>query len=87
MLTARSYDPASGRLSQISTGTQGHIQSLRYTFDPLGNLKERIDTNQNNLKERFGYDKLNRLIRAELVGFATKEYPYDAGYGANWGTA
>ncbi len=80
IVTLRTYDPASGYLSQISTGlgSGGAIQSLKYTFDPLGNLRERLDRNQADLTERFKYDKRNRLTRIDLVGIGQKHFDYDS---------
>ena len=76
--TIRAYNPSTGLIEAISTGSMGGVQSLSYDFDALGNLKQRIDDNQ-GATENFLYDDLNRLTSAELVEFAlTKTYQYNA---------
>ena len=83
LITARSYDPASGRLRLLTTGTaspgDSSIQHLGYTFDTLGNLQSRTRSEGvTSLTETFDYDGLNRLRSATLVGIGTRNYDYDA---------
>ncbi len=75
--TIRTFDPDSGRLTAIVTGGTGQVQLLSYQYDTLGNLRQRRDDNQ-GLTENFGYDNLNRLVSATVVGGSTKTYQYDA---------
>lgn len=78
-VTARSYDVATGRLKGITTGvgTGSDIQYLQYSYDSIGNLSSRTDVNQ-DLLETFGYDDLNRLTGATIVGVGTRSYQYDS---------
>jgi RHS repeat-associated protein len=77
--TLRGYEPTNGSLKTISTGvgTNSNVQYLDYTFDALGNLKERRDNNQ-TLAETFVYDSLNRLTSAAIATVGTRTYDYDA---------
>jgi RHS repeat-associated protein len=60
--TVSAYDSATGAIRGISTGTgaSSAVQSLIYTWDAFGNLKQRCDTNK-GLAENFSYDGLNRI--------------------------
>lgn len=60
LTTARSFDPATGRLTQIGAGAGNAVQNQSYAYDTLGNLASRSDTNA-NVSETYGYDALNRL--------------------------
>ncbi len=71
--TVRSYNPASGFLEAINTGAT--MQSLRYTYDSIGNLTRRADA-INSVTETFAYDSLNRLT--SVSGPAPKTYAYDS---------
>jgi RHS repeat-associated protein len=48
-----------GRTTSISSGASDYIQQDSYSYDSLGNVKERSLTNQ--AAQTFTYDKLNRL--------------------------
>ncbi|MGB5441541.1 MAG: RHS repeat-associated core domain-containing protein, partial [Gammaproteobacteria bacterium] len=78
------YDGASGHIQEIKTGSifGSGVQDLAYQFDPLGNLKERRDDNQDilgqPLKETFAYDGRNRLLSATIAGIGSRSYGYDA---------
>ena len=78
------YDGASGHIREINTGTVfgNGVQDLVYQIDPLGNLKERRDDNQDilgqPLKETFSYDSRNRLLSATIAGIGSRSYSYDA---------
>jgi len=75
--TVRSYNPQNGELQSIAAGPSNSVQSLGYTYDPIGNILSRTDVTQ-NLTEGFGYDALNRLTSATLNGNTTVTYGYDA---------
>lgn len=62
----RVFDPADGALREVKTGrADGRIHSLRYTPDPLGNLRERAELHPKIgtvlQAETFAYDSLDRL--------------------------
>src|SRR5690606_20533539 len=77
VMTERTVDESSGRISRIQSGRllgnsvsnlTGSVQDLNFEFDTLGNLYERDTsrTDQNGLPieytaEIFTYDDLNRL--------------------------
>ncbi len=79
--TQKVYDVNNGTISAIATGTLGNnnIQDLGFAFDTLGNATSRIDYNQSNLLETFGYDNLNRMTSSTLDNgsITTKNYTYD----------
>ncbi len=60
-----------------------NLWKLSYTFDTIGNMASRQDTNR-GLTESFGYDNLNRLISSSVNGGNLKTISYDA-Y-SPWGT-
>jgi RHS repeat-associated protein len=70
----RQYNPVTGRLARIVTGTWANgqvssaVQNLSYIFDAQGNLLSRKDERANGREEVFIYDRLNRLIEARLNG-------------------
>ena len=90
VLTEYSYNPLTFRLSQMRT-TRGvdsaHLQDLRYTYDPVGNIAEIRDEAQQTIffdnavispSSRYEYDALYRLIRAEgreHIGQTTNNLP------------
>ena len=78
VLTARSFSASTGRLTNINSNT-GLLQSLSYTWDDIGNLKQRKD-NAQNYTEDFLYDGLNRLTNANYtgVGNTNKTFTYDS---------
>lgn len=56
LITVRTFDPASGRLSYLGTyGGTTNVQMLYYQYDALGNLRGREDVVQ-GLSETFQYD-------------------------------
>lgn len=82
VITQRTYDPASGRLSGILAGAGNGVQNLAYTYDTLGNLATRQD-NAAASQESFTYDSLNRLTTYSLQGggvsgIVTRTVAYDA---------
>lgn len=54
------YDPKTQYLTHIKTDK---IQDLHYSYDYLGNIKNRNDL-INNISEKFEYDGLTRLIKS-----------------------
>ncbi|MGJ4946763.1 RHS repeat domain-containing protein [Bradyrhizobium sp. HKCCYLS20291] len=58
--TIRGFDPLTGRLTSIATGTSGAVQNQSFGYDRLGNLTSRSDANT-NVSETFAYDALSRL--------------------------
>ncbi len=78
------YDAASGFVQAINSGTVfgNNVQQLTYQFDPLGNLRQRRDLNQDvnelPLTETFAYDGRNRLMSANIAGVGSRSYGYDA---------
>ena len=74
LTTARSFDPATGRLTQIGAGAGNAVQNQSYAYDTLGNLASRSDTNA-NVSETYGYDALNRLTASSgTPGARTVDY-------------
>lgn len=77
--TARTFDPTSGRVDMITTGTAGNVQFLDFTFDTAGNLQSRARSEgSTNLSETFAYDNLHRLKTASIVGVGNKNFNYDS---------
>lgn len=68
------YDANQATLTRIYTGG---VQDLRFTFDKVGNLKQRRDYSR-NLTENFTYDAFNRLINTSIVGGTSSMMTYDA---------
>lgn len=75
--TTRTYDPITGTLSTLVSGSSGSIQSDTYTFDGLGNLKTR--KNRLNKTETFAYDELNRLTSSTVGSTSRTNAYYDNG--------
>jgi RHS repeat-associated protein len=78
--SAYSYDPNTGQLLTIQTGTTASpasIQNLAYTWDAVGNLTSRADRNQ-SLTESFAYDSRERMTQAQVAGRAAQTVSYDA---------
>jgi len=65
LLTVRSFNATTGRLTNVSTGSGNAVQSQSYTYDLLGNPLSRSDANT-NLSESFVYDALSRLTSATV---------------------
>jgi len=75
--TQRTFNPATGILSNILTKNNGGNtrQDLFYDFDSAGNLLTRVDSDLDK-SEDFTYDSLNRLI--SVNGPTNKSYNYNA---------
>ena len=77
IVTNLTYDPHVERLTGISAGSSGAVQSDSYTWDTVGNLTQRVDSNK-SVTEAFTYDALNRMLTADITGGVSKSYAYDA---------
>jgi RHS repeat-associated protein len=79
VVTTRGFDPTTGRLLSIAAGAGNAVQNLSYTYDSLGNLLTRVDSNE-NLSESVTYDALNRMISATIASniAPVKNFAYDA---------
>lgn len=95
VMAVADYDPANGHLTKMSAydpfGVE--LQEVDYLFDVLGNLKSRHDLSaNNNLREDFSYDGLNRLQQVQLTAPAlgltspqeTLALHYDATGNISW---
>ena len=66
--TTYTYSPTTGLMTDLLTKdpTNTHtLQSIAYSWDQLGNLKQRADA-ANSLTEAYAYDELNRLTTIAL---------------------
>lgn len=75
--TTRSIEASTGSLNSIQTGPGGgsSVQNLYYTWDGMGNLLTRGDSNQ-GVSETFGYDSLYRLTSAQVSGQVAQTVTY-----------
>ncbi|RDB07849.1 LamG-like jellyroll fold domain-containing protein [Runella aurantiaca] len=82
LITNRYYNPLTGALERIRTGTSAQNekhQDYRYSYSALGNLlsrQEYFEGQLGNRSETFEYDKLNRLTKT--TGPLTVSQTYDA---------
>jgi RHS repeat-associated protein len=76
VVTTRSFNTATGRLSAITAGAGGSVQNMSYTYDTLGNLLTRADVNT-SLSESFTYDPLNRLTSSTVGVNPQNLFSYD----------
>ena len=74
--TSNFFDPLMGRLTAIQSGAGAGVQKFDYTYDVLGKLMSRSDTNS-SLTESFTYDDLNRLTSATVGVDIAKSFAYD----------
>jgi RHS repeat-associated protein len=65
VVTGKSFDPQTGRLTATIAGSNNAVASFGYTYDALGNLLSRFDSNE-SLTETLTYDNLNRLTSATV---------------------
>lgn len=80
----RGFNGQSGRLESVITGA--NIQDLSFTWDSVGNLKQRRDRSLGrDQTENYAYDGLNRLLNVSLTAPAygasnliTQRMRYDA---------
>ena len=88
-VTAYTYDPITQRLTDLRTtrtSDSAVLQDLHYTYDPVGNITEITDAAQQTVyfqnavvtpDQRFEYDALYRLRRAEGREHSTLTQPTD----------
>ena len=79
LVTKQRFDAQTGFLRTIQTGptsAPGQVQNLAFAFDAVGNLTSRSDQNQ-SLTEAFTYDRLNRLIKAQVNTRTADTVRYD----------
>jgi len=79
VVTTRGFDVATGRLLTVDAGAGNAVQNLSYTYDSLGNLLTRVDSNE-NLSESVTYDVLNRMTSATIASniAPVKSFTFDA---------
>jgi hypothetical protein len=65
VVTARGFNPHTGRLESIVAGSGNGIANFAYSYDALSNPLSRGDGNT-GVAENFTYDILNRLISATV---------------------
>ena len=53
LVTTRSFDITTGRLTNVVTGTGNAVQNLSYTYDQLGNPLSRSDANTSLSEKRL----------------------------------
>ena len=75
--TSQFYDPLMGRFTAIQAGTNGAVQKFDYSYDAIGNVLNRSDSNQ-GWSETFTYDSLNRLTAANIGVNIAKSFSYNA---------
>ncbi len=91
-VTTYAYDPRTFRLVRLRLVREADaavLQDLRYTYDPVGNITEIRDGAQQavyfanavvSADQRFEYDALYRLVRAEGREHASLGQPTDADF-------
>jgi RHS repeat-associated protein len=79
VVTGKSFNPQTGRLTAVVAGSNDAVASFGYTYDALGNLLSRSDSNE-SLTETLTYDNLNRLTSATVSQNVApvKTFTYDA---------
>jgi RHS repeat-associated protein len=81
IVTQQVFDTNNGRLKNIYAGAGNSVQNLTFTYDDVGSLLGRSDTNQ-KLGENFTYDALRRLststVNSSGAGIVTQTYEYDS---------
>ncbi len=65
LTTNRAFDPATGYLTSITTGTNGNVQNLSYRWNKVGHLTRR-DDGLIQRYETFSYDDLQRLDESRI---------------------
>jgi uncharacterized protein RhaS with RHS repeats len=65
LVTANSFEAATGRLTSIATGSGSAVQNLNFAYDRGGNPLSRSDANT-SLSETFTYDALKRLTSSTV---------------------
>ncbi len=84
MQTFRQYDPLTGRLSELCSGssaTNCTIMRDRYVWDSVGNLAWR---DRKDYAEDFWYDSIDRLDIARVSRVGTTNYASGTGQVTDW---
>src|SRR5262249_10692219 len=78
IVTNQTFDANTGDLTGTIAGGSGAVANFGYSYDTLGRLLTRTDTNS-GLSETFGYDSLNRLTSTSvnLTTPLNKTFTYD----------
>jgi RHS repeat-associated protein len=80
VVTARGFNPHTGRLESIVAGIGNGVANFSYSYDALGNPLSRSDGNT-GVSETFAYDALNRLTSSTVNLSPTplvKTFSYDS---------
>ena len=77
----QSFDPATGRLTGVTAGSNNGIANWQYSWDGVGNLLSRTDTIE-GYSEYFCYDQLNRLTTYAIGSSCTASGATSIGYEA-----
>jgi RHS repeat-associated protein len=77
----QSFDPATGRLTGVTAGSNNGIANWQYSWDGVGNLLSRTDTIE-GYTEYFCYDQLNRLTTYAIGSSCTASGATSIGYDA-----
>jgi YD repeat-containing protein len=77
----QSFDPATGRLTGVTAGSNNGIANWQYSWDGVGNLLSRTDTIE-GYSEYFCYDQLNRLTTYAIGSSCTASGATSIGYDA-----
>src|SRR5262249_22612143 len=80
IVTARTFDAPTGRLTSIAAGSGNGVVDFSYTYDSIGNVLSRNDANT-GLLEAYGYDSLNRLTMSSIASMGDpvqKFFSYDS---------
>ncbi len=76
-MTTRTFNAQTGWVSTIQAGTSAAVANFGYTFDLVGNLNQRVDSDLSRT-DNFTYDPLNRLSTYSIAGAAYQTMGYDA---------
>lgn len=70
-------DKANNFVSSVRYGVNGIVKDgLKYKYDIAGNISHIYENGK--LTARYGYDKINRLVREDSLNFGTFTYEYDS---------
>ena len=77
----QSFDPATGRLTGVTAGSNNGIANWQYSWDGVGNLLSRTDSVE-GYTEYFCYDPLNRLTEYAIGASCSASGATSIGYDA-----
>lgn len=75
--STRTYEPSTGRLATLRSGTSNSLQNLSYNYDLAGNLIRRQDFRGTLKTEDFRYDALDRIVESRLNNQVILSLTYD----------